>query len=115
VGQGQLGVDFDGLAVCRDGLLDLVLVTQGVAEVGVGLGQLGVEFDGLAERGDGLLHLVLLGQGDAEVVVGLGVLGVEFDSCAERSPRRAGYVPEVHPPGDPGGKKLADSAPARAT
>ena len=63
------------LLVGGDGLVQLLLLAQGDAEVVVGHGVLRVEFDGLAVGGDGLVQLLLVEQGDAEVVVGPGVFG----------------------------------------
>ena len=60
----------DGLAALGDGLVQLALVVQGIAEVAVGLGVVLLEPDGLAVLGDGLVQLALVLQGDAEVVVG---------------------------------------------
>ena len=81
-GRCEFRVEFDGLAIGGDGLVQLLLVGQGVAEVVVGVGQLRIEFDGLAVGGDGLVQLLLALQSVAEVVVGIGVLRVEFDGLA---------------------------------
>ncbi len=48
MGLGVVGLEPDGLAVFGDGLVELALVPQGVAEVGVGLGVVGLEPDRLA-------------------------------------------------------------------
>ena len=53
-------VEFDGLLVAGDGLVQLALVLQRNAQVGVGLGELRVEFDGLPVAGDGLVQLALV-------------------------------------------------------
>ena len=55
----ELGVEFDGLPEFGDGLVQLVLGRQCVAEVVVGHRELGIEFDGLAVFGDGLVQLAL--------------------------------------------------------
>src|SRR5439155_25330456 len=52
-GDGGFRVEFDGLAVTVDGLVQLLLSLQRAAEVDVGGGRFRVEFDGLAEGGDG--------------------------------------------------------------
>ena len=49
MGLGEVGLEPDGLAVGGDGLVELALAPQGVAEVGVGLGVVGLEPDRLAE------------------------------------------------------------------
>jgi hypothetical protein len=77
--QGQPRVEFDGLTVASDRLVQLVLVLQGEAEVEVGEGIFRVEFDGFARAGDGLFQLLLGVQGIAEIVVGAGQFGVECD------------------------------------
>ena len=64
-----------------DGLVQLPLVLQGVAEVVVGLGEFRVEFDGLAVAGDGLVQLALVVQGVAEVVVRVQGFRIEFDGA----------------------------------
>ncbi len=79
MGHGELRVEFDGLLVAGDGLVQLALAIQRKAQVGVGFGVLGVEFDGLLEAGDGLVQLALGPQRSAQVVVGLRELRVEFD------------------------------------
>ena len=53
----RLRIEFDGLAVAGDGLVQLLLTEEGVAEVDVGIGVFRVEFDGLAVAGDGLVQL----------------------------------------------------------
>ena len=70
MGLGEVGLEPDRLAVFGDGLVELPLVAQGVAEVVVGLGEVGLEPDRLAAFGDGLVELPLVIQGDAEVGVG---------------------------------------------
>ena len=82
MGRGEFRVEFDGLAIAGDGLVQLPLDIQGNAEVVVGAGVFRVEFDGLTEAGDGLVELALILQGIAEVVVGDGVFRVEFDGLA---------------------------------
>ena len=49
MGLGVIGLESDGLAVGRFRLRQLLLITQGSAEVGVRLGEIGLESDGLAE------------------------------------------------------------------
>ena len=70
MGLSVFRIEFDGLAAAGDGLLQLPLILQGVAEVVVGHGAFRIEFDGLAVAGDGLVQLPLILQGAAEVVVG---------------------------------------------
>jgi hypothetical protein len=61
VGNGVFRVELDGLVVTGDGLVELLLTTEGVAEVVVhnAVFGIGVECDGLAEVGDGIFHLAL--------------------------------------------------------
>ena len=49
MGLGEIGLECDGLAEGRLRLRQLLLVTQGIAEVVVRLGVIGLEIDGLAE------------------------------------------------------------------
>ena len=79
MGQGELRVEFDGLLVPGDGLVDLSLLLQRNAQVVAGQGELQLEFDGLFEAGDGLVQLTFLPQCKPQVVVGQGELRVEFD------------------------------------
>ena len=71
VGLRVVGLDFQGLPVMGDGLVDLSAAGQAKAEVVVGLGIVGLDFQGLPVMGDGLVDLSAAGQRDAEVVVGL--------------------------------------------
>ena len=59
MGLGEVGLEPDRLAECGDGLGQLPLAAQGVAEVVVGLGVVGLEPDRLAVFGDGLVQLPL--------------------------------------------------------
>ena len=52
-GAAYARVELDGLPVAGDGLVQLALVLQRIAQVVVGHGGLRVEFDGLAEADDG--------------------------------------------------------------
>ena len=97
--------EFENLPVGGDGLVQLVLHSQGQAEVIVGMDVSWVEFDGLGEASDGLVQLVLLGQDDAEFVVGDGVFRVEFDG-----PGRHALASSVRPFG---GEHGPDSDPDR--
>ena len=63
VGLHVVGLDFQGLPVMGDGLVDLPAAGQGVAEVVVGLGVVGLDFQGLPVMGDGLVDLSAAGQG----------------------------------------------------
>ena len=63
MGLRVVGLDFQGLAVMGDGLVDLSAAGQGDAEVVVGLGVVGLDFQGLAVLGDGLVDLSAAGQG----------------------------------------------------
>ncbi len=60
MGLGVVGLEPDRLAVFGDGLVELALVLQGVAEVVVGHGEVGLEPDRLAVFGDGLVELALV-------------------------------------------------------
>ena len=60
MGLGVVGLEPDRLAVFGDGLVELALVSQGVAEVVVGLGVVGLEPDRLAVFGDRLVELPLV-------------------------------------------------------
>ncbi len=53
-------VEFDGLAVADDGLVQLPLLLEGDTEVVVGVGVFRVEFDGLSVLEDRLLQLLLV-------------------------------------------------------
>ena len=79
MGQGEFGLEPDGLAALSDGLLELPLVEQGTAKVRVGHGEIGLQPDRLAARGDGLVELAFAVQASAEAAVGSGQLGVEPD------------------------------------
>ena len=63
-----VGLDFQGLPVMGDRLVDLSAAGQGDSEVVVGLGVVGLDFQGLAVMGDGLVDLSAAGQDGAEVV-----------------------------------------------
>ena len=75
----EFDFDLHGGASHRLRLVQLPLVKQHAAEIGVGCGTFRVEFDGLTVAGDGLVELPLVVQGDAEVVVERSALRVEFD------------------------------------
>ena len=113
MGQVELRVEPDGLAVVVDGFLQSGLVLRGNAERVPGRGPLGVTVEGLPVISDRLVqglttdvdegfhalrvavvHLVtpaLGDQGDTEEVVGLGEIGIEPPGPAGsgRSPRRS--------------------------
>ena len=57
MGLGVVGLDFQGLLVMGDGLVDLSAAGQSHAEVVVGLGVVGLDFQGLLVMGDGLVDL----------------------------------------------------------
>ena len=59
MGLGVVGLQPDRGAVLGDGLVELALVHQGVAQVVVGLGVVGLEPDRRAVFGDGLVELAL--------------------------------------------------------
>ena len=63
MGLGKVGLDFQGLAVMGDGLVELSAAGQGDAEVVVGCSVVGLDFQGLAVMGDGLVDLSAAGQG----------------------------------------------------
>ena len=56
---GIVGLEGDGLTISGDGLVELALVLQGIAEIVVGFGVVGIEGDGLTVGGDGLVELAL--------------------------------------------------------
>lgn len=60
MGRGAFRVDLDFLLVAGDGLVQLVLLRQGVTEGAVAPGVFRVELDGLAVGGDGFVQLPLL-------------------------------------------------------
>ena len=62
MGLRVVGLDFQGLLVMGDGLVDLSAAGQTLAEVVVGLGVVGLDFQGLLEMGDGLVDLSAAGQ-----------------------------------------------------
>ena len=66
-----------------DGLVELPLVHQGVAEVVVGFGEVGLEPDRGAVFGDGLVELALVLSGRCRGCCGPGVVGLEPDRRAE--------------------------------
>ena len=68
--QLEVGLDFQGLAVMADGLVDLPAPGQGETQVVVGQHVVGFEFQGLAVMADGLVNLPAPGQREAQVVVG---------------------------------------------
>ena len=59
-----VGLDFQGLPVMGDGLVDLSAAGQHNAQVVVGLREVGLDFQGLAVMGDGLVDLSATGQGE---------------------------------------------------
>ena len=59
VRDGVFRVEFDGLAVGGDGLVQLLLVTQGVAEVVVGVSEVRVELEDPAVSGNRFVQLLL--------------------------------------------------------
>ena len=59
VGLGVLRVEFDGLPVAGDGLVQLALVRSAMPRLLWADGELRVEFDGLPVAGDGLVQLAL--------------------------------------------------------
>ncbi len=81
MGIGEVGLEPDRRAVFGDGLVELPLVLQGVAEVGVGHGVVGLEPDRLAVLGDGLVELAR-SSGRCRGCVGVGVVGLEPDRLA---------------------------------
>ena len=83
MGDGVLRIEFDGLLVAGDGLVQPPLGLQRQAQAGVGLGQLRIGFDGLPVAGDGLVQPPLHFQSIAEVVVRLGILRVDGDGLLE--------------------------------
>ena len=74
MGLGGVGLDFQGLLVMGDGLVELSAAGQGKAEVDMGLGEVGLDFQGLAVMGDGLVDLPATSQNGCKVVVGLDIL-----------------------------------------
>ena len=59
MGLRVVGLDFQGLLVMGDGLVDLSAAGQHEPEVVVGFGVVGLDFQGLAVMGDGLVDLLL--------------------------------------------------------
>ena len=82
MGLGEVGLEPDRFAVLGDRLVELPLVAQGDAEVGVGVGEVGLEPDRLAARRDRRARLAVLQQFETEVDVGLGIPGLEADHRA---------------------------------
>src|SRR5262245_43562813 len=73
VSEGEFRGVFDGLAVGGNGLVQLRLALQGVADVQASSGMLRVEFDGPAEAGGGSLVVVLaVAEDGPQVKVGGG-------------------------------------------
>jgi hypothetical protein len=76
------GFEPDGLAVLREGLVELTFGVKSHPEAVVGIGVILLEADGLAVLGDGLVQKALIPETDAEVVVvdrlG-GMVGLEAD------------------------------------
>src|SRR5207245_1847910 len=95
VGQSEIRVKFEGLLVADNGLIQLPLVLQGIAEVVVALGGWG-EFDGFLVAGDGLVQLPLLVQRVAEVVLGAAPAGPASSLPLRGPPPR----PEATSPAD---------------
>ena len=50
MGLGVVGLELDGGAIGGDGLIQLALILEGIAQVVVGLGIVGLEPDGGADR-----------------------------------------------------------------
>ena len=59
MGRSVIRVEFDGLLVAVDGLIELAFVLQRIAQVIVGRGIPRVDFDGLLVAGDGRVQLAL--------------------------------------------------------
>ena len=68
VGRQAVGLDFQGLPVMDDGLVELSAAGQGDAEVIVGLGVVGLDFQCLPVLGDRLVELSAAGQGDPRLL-----------------------------------------------
>ena len=65
----QNGIEFQGLAITCDGIIEFRLTGQGHAQVVVSQFAVGCEFHGLVVVGDGLVELSAASQNLAEVVV----------------------------------------------
>ncbi len=72
-GLAQLGVELDGFPVVADGLVELALLAQCMAQMSVGRGRrLRVEPDGFLELADRLVQLPPGAENKTEVAVGCG-------------------------------------------
>ena len=60
MGLGVVRLDADRLAICGDRLVELALVLERYAEIGVGLGIVRLDADRLAICGDRLVELALV-------------------------------------------------------
>src|SRR5262249_11267977 len=85
VGLGVVGLEAEGRAVLRDGVVQLALLPQSQPEVIVGHWIILLDSEGLAELGDGLIQLALLRQGNAEAVVALRQVLLDTKGLAELS------------------------------
>jgi hypothetical protein len=72
-------VECDGLVVGREGLVQLLLITQGAADRGIGAGVLRGEFEVLSICSERLRRLPLGPQRVPEVAIGVRVFRVECD------------------------------------
>ena len=63
--------------IAGDGLIQLALLPERIAEIVVRLGVIGVDSEGLVIAGDGLIQLALTLERIAKVVVRLSVIGLD--------------------------------------
>ena len=82
MGFGKVGPQGDGLTVSGDSPVELALLSEGIAEVGVCFGIVGLEGDGPTAGGDGLVEFAFVFQDDAEIAMPFGIIGVEGNRLA---------------------------------
>ena len=84
---GGVRPDADGLAAGRDGLFELALGPQGVAEIEMGLDKVGMEPDRLTMSGNRFVRPALGGEDGAEIAMCWGKARVDAD-CVSKGRRR---------------------------
>src|SRR5262249_19222205 len=85
MGKAEFRVDFGGLAVTSDGLIEAVLALKGHAQVNVRLDVIRGELEGPAVTGDGLVQPAHAIQRVTEVIVAGVVIRVKFGGFAKAS------------------------------
>src|SRR5262245_58380046 len=87
MGLSVVGLDADRAPIRRDGLVELALPSQRIAEVVMGLSEVGLDADRLAMCDNRLVELALRSQCEPEAVMGLSEVGPGRDRLATLHPR----------------------------